>query len=76
MSNVLIISGAKPFLISKGELSIMFATLAAEHLAALGYSLLSAHQRNIRPRSFSTAAIDLRRNCRHERARRSSQRMR
>ncbi|MFV9650299.1 NAD(P)H-dependent oxidoreductase [Pseudomonas citrulli] len=37
MSNVLIINGAKPFLISKGELNNMFAALAAEHLTALGH---------------------------------------
>jgi len=36
MSNVLIINGAKPFLISKGELNNMFAALA-EHLTALGH---------------------------------------
>ncbi|MFL9672959.1 NAD(P)H-dependent oxidoreductase [Pseudomonas marginalis] len=39
MSNVLIINGAKPFLFAKGELNNMFATLATEHLTALGHSV-------------------------------------
>ena len=39
MSNVLIINGAKPFLFAKGELNNLFATLAAEHLTALGHSV-------------------------------------
>ena len=39
MSNVLIINGAKPFLFAKGELNNMFATLAGEHLTALGHSV-------------------------------------
>ncbi|ROM29959.1 NADPH:quinone oxidoreductase [Pseudomonas protegens] len=39
MSNVLIINGAKPFQFAKGELNNMFATLATEHLTALGHSV-------------------------------------
>lgn len=39
MSNVLIINGAKQFLISKGELNNMFASLASEHLIALGHNV-------------------------------------
>jgi modulator of drug activity B len=35
VSSVLIINGVKPFLISKGELNNTFATLVAEHFAAL-----------------------------------------
>lgn len=39
MSNVLIINGAKQFLISKGKLNNMFASLASEHLIALGHNV-------------------------------------
>jgi len=42
MSNVLIINGAKPFLFAEGELNNMFATLATEHLTALGHSVSTA----------------------------------
>lgn len=39
MSNILIINGAKSFLISKGELNNTFANLAFEHLSSLGHNV-------------------------------------
>lgn len=41
MSNILIINGAKSFLISKGELNNMFSTLAFDHLTRLGHNVLT-----------------------------------
>ncbi|MCH1924201.1 NAD(P)H-dependent oxidoreductase [Shewanella sp. C32] len=39
MSNILIINGAKSFLISKGELNNKFAHLAYDHLASKGHNV-------------------------------------
>lgn len=39
MSNVLIINGAKHFLLSKGGLNQTFATVAADHLAKAGHAV-------------------------------------